>query len=107
MDDAVVVHDPEFVLGKEDREEEVEVLFPGPAGVLFPSELSDPDGGGAAVMAVGDVDAVDAGKGPADLFTVIGIRDDPDLVADLSLGHKIGGGSGCCHTADDGADDVI
>ena len=73
VDNAVVVHDAEFIFRKQDGKEIVEFLFSCVVRILLSAEFSHTDSGGTAVMPVCDVNAVDAGKGRPDSSAVIGI----------------------------------
>ena len=73
VDNAVVVHDAEFIFRKQDGKEIVEFLFSYVVRILLSAEFSHTDSGGTAVMPVCDVNAVDAGKGRPDSSAVIGI----------------------------------
>ena len=105
FDGAVVGEDLQFAGGEEDAEEPVVVFLAGVVGIGFAAFFADVEGGGGAVVAVGDVGggdllSEDGGDGEGG-----GVGEAPDLVADAIGGSDVvDGGLGGEVVVDEGLD---
>ena len=89
LDDAVVVHDLQLVVGERHGHEALEGLVAGGLGRGRPARLAVADGGGGAVVAVGDVQGRHGFEQVVEGVDVGLLVDDPDRVADAVLGDHV------------------
>ena len=88
FDGAVVGEDFQFAGGEEDAKEPVVVFLPGVVGIGFAAFFADVEGGGGAVVAIGDISGGDLLSEDGGDRESSGIGEAPDLMAD-----PIGGGN--------------